>query len=161
MFWFMSVFLAVGFGLLSYAAISAWRSTAAANWPVTAGTIRTCKVETKSDGDGSTYQVKVSYDYTVNGRPFTGDRIAYGYTATNAIKDHDALCQRLNDASAIDVRYNPADPAVSTLSFGLHKSIRLIFAFAITWLAFSVGMAMLFWISQQSDNVLLKNLSTR
>ena len=57
---FISVFYLVGFGLLGYSLLSMKRSTEAAAWPSTFGTIESCDLQSNSDGDGTTYEVKVN-----------------------------------------------------------------------------------------------------
>ena len=63
---FISIFYAVGFGLLGYSLLSMKRSTEAAAWPSTVGTIVWCDLKTDVDSDGDTHQVKVSYQYSVS-----------------------------------------------------------------------------------------------
>ena len=57
--------------------------------------------------------------------------------------------------------HTPNDPAVSTLSFGIHRSIQFMFVFAITWLAFVVGFTVIWWVASQSDDVLVRNIVVR
>ena len=59
------------------------------------------------------------------------------------------------------MRYDPSDPSVSCLSFGLHRSIRVMLAFAVTWLLFVLGFTLLIWLSSGRDAVLLDNLSVQ
>ncbi len=158
---FMGLLFAVGIGLLGYALWTAWRSLAAAHWQVAPGTITSCELAEHSDGEGGrTYQVKVEYKYSVGGQEFTGDRLAFGYAGSSGHDAHQQILHRLKNAQVVDVRYDPLDPATSTLSFGIHRSIQFMFVFAGTWLAFMVGFATLFWLFSRSDNVLLQNLVT-
>jgi hypothetical protein len=156
---FISLFYAVGLGILGYALYAARRSAVAAGWPTTPGTVVRCSLADRSDGDGgTTYEVQVDYDYRVGARQLSGSRIAFGYAASSGWDAHNQIYQALRQAKAIRVRYDPADPAVSTLSFGLHRSIQFMFAFAITWLAFVVGFTVLWWVTAQPDDVLVRNL---
>jgi hypothetical protein len=156
---FISIFYAIGLGLLLYALWSAKRSNAAANWPTANGKITSCALSEKNDGDGgTTYEVKVQYDYSVDGRNFSGSRLAFGYAGTSGKNAHQQIYKALRSARTVAVRYDPTDPANSTLSFGIHRSIRFQFAFAITWLAFVVGFTVIWWVSSQGDNVLLRNM---
>ena len=159
---FISIFYAVGLGILGYALWSARRSSIAADWPVAPGKVETCSVESGSDSDGgTTYEVKVQYKYSVGGNEFTGTRLAFGYAASNGQEGHQQICDKLRNAKSIDVRYDPNDPSVSTLSFGIHRSIQFMVAFAITWLAFVVGFTVIWWVASRSDDVLLRNLMVR
>lgn len=159
---FISVFYAIGLGILGYALWSARRSSVASNWPVASGSIDVCSLETKSDSDGgTTYEVKVQYSYSVHGKHFTGTRLAFGYAASSGHEAHEQICHKLKNSKSVDVRYDPTDPSNSTLSFGIHRSIQFMFAFAITWLDFVFGFTVIWWVASRSDDVLLRNLMVR
>jgi hypothetical protein len=158
---FISVFYVVGFGLLGYSLWSALRSTQAGAWPTTPATIKSLEVRENSDSDGSTYEVKVQYTYTVDGVAHEGTRLAFGYGGSSGREAHDEIHRRLKDAKSVAVRYDPADPSVSCLSFGLHRSIQITLAFAVTWLLFVFGFTLLFWLFSRRDTVLLDNLSVQ
>lgn len=156
---FMSVFFLIGFGVLGYGIWSARRSTQAAAWPTVPGTITQLSVQENSDSDGNTYEVKVRYMYKVDGVVYQGSRLAFGYAGSSGREAHDEIHRKLQGANTITVRYNPSDPSVSCLSFGLHRSIQVILVFAVTWLVFVLGLALFVWILSRSDRVLLDNLS--
>lgn len=158
---FISVFYAIGFGMLGHGLWSVWRSTQAAAWPTTPATITSLECRENRDGDGDAYEVQVGYAYSVDGVDYEGSRLAFGYTGSSGKEAHEEIYQRLKAAKAVSVRYNPAAPSVSCLSFGLHRSIQLSLAFAFTWLAFVIGFTLLFWLFSTRDAVLLDNLSVR
>jgi hypothetical protein len=156
---FISVFYLVGFAILGYSLWNARRSTQAAGWPTTPGTVTHLAIEEKSDSEGgTTYKVNVRYTYTVDGVGYEGDQLAFGYVASSGREAHDEIHSKLKNARQIAVRYDPSDPAVSCLSFGLHRSIQLGCAFAITWLAFVIGFTLIVLLASRGDNVLLENL---
>ena len=159
---FMSVFYISGFGMLAYALWSVKKSTAAAAWPTTPGIVKNAEIKSSSDSDGdTTYEVKVAYSYKIGGQEYTGDRLAYGYTASSGQEAHQEILNKLKAAKAIDVRYDPTDFAASTLSYGIHRSIQFVLAFAVTWLLFTCGFSLIWWIASRNDSVLLNNLSVR
>jgi hypothetical protein len=155
---FISVFYLVGFGILGYGVWSARRSTQAANWPTTPGTITQLSIQENSNADGSTCEVKVQYTYTVDGIAYEGSRLAFGYSGSSGKEAHDEIHRKLKEAKGVTVRYDPSDPSVSCLSFGLHRTIQIMLAFAVTWLAFVFGFTVLWWLFSCSDTVLLDNL---
>ena len=59
------------------------------------------------------------------------------------------------------MRYLPDHPADSSLSYGLHQSIKFLLAFGAMWLVFTVGLHVLFWVTSEADSALLDNLTTR
>ncbi|MEM6471335.1 MAG: DUF3592 domain-containing protein [Planctomycetota bacterium] len=158
---FISIFYAVGFGLLGYSLTSMKRSTEAAAWPAVAGRIVSCDLESNSDGDGTTYEVKVSYSYKVGGRELTNDVLAFGYSGSSGHESHREILEKLKAAKTVEVRYDPDSPETSALSFGFHRSIQFTLAFAVTWLLFVVGFSIIWWVASRSDDVLLRNLVTR
>jgi hypothetical protein len=159
---FISLFYLAGFGLLGYALWSMSRSTEAGTWPTAPGTIDACEMTTNpGDGDGGpTYQVQVKYTYNVNGKEYTGDTLAFGYTASSGQEVHEEILAELQQAKTVEVRYDPFDPQVSVLSYGVHRSIQFTLVFAVTWLLFVVGFTAIWWVASRSDTVLLENLVT-
>ena len=157
----LSIFYVAGFGLLGYSLLSMKRSTEAAAWPSAVGTIVSCDLESNSDEDGTSYEVKVSYSYTVAGRELTNDVLAFGYYASSGRKAHQEILDKLKAAKTVEVRYDPNDPQTSVLSFGVHRSIQFTLAFAVTWLLFVIGFTIIWWVASRSDDVLLRNLVTQ
>ncbi len=146
-FWiFSTVFLLIGLGLLAFGLWAAWKSTQAAYWPVVPGKIESLDLEQASDQHGTNYRVKVAYTYSVNGVNHTGSRLAFGYTSSNYPAHHEAILQKLRGGTGVDVRYNPANPAESCLSYGMHRSIQFLLAFAVVWLVSTLGFAMIAWV---------------
>jgi hypothetical protein len=154
---FISVFYVVGFALLGYSLLSARRSTLASNWPTTPGAITQLSIEEKSD-EGTSYEVRVHYTYSVDGVAYDGSRLAFGYSSSSGREAHEEIHRKLKAAKSVVVRYDPSDPEVSCLSYGVHRSIQLGLAFSITWLAFVFGFTLLFWLFSRNDPVLLENL---
>jgi Protein of unknown function (DUF3592) len=136
---FISIFYAVGFGMLWFGINSAKQSVEASNWPSVTGTITNLSLRENSDSDGTTYGVEVEYRYSVMGRTYTSSRLAFGYASSSGRQAHQDILNKLDHASSVNVRYNPQNPATSTLSFGIHRSVKFVLAFAITWLAFVFG----------------------
>jgi hypothetical protein len=156
---FISVFYIVGIFILTYSLRSTWQSTQAAKWPTTPAILTESKIVQHQDDDGSSYEVKVQYSYTVDGVVYEGSRVAFGYSASSGFKAHEEIHQKLKGAKAISVRYNPNDPSISCLSFGFHRSIQIGLAFAITWMLFIIGFTLLFWLFSRRDSVLIDNLT--
>lgn len=147
---FISVFYAIGFGLLGYGLWSARRSTQAAAWPTAQATITTLEVCENSDSEGTTYKVEVQYSYTVDGVAYSGSRLAFGYGGGSEREAHE-IYRMLKKDKTVAVRYNPSDPAVSCVLFGLHRSIRFLLAFAATWMLFLLGFTLLFFLISRRD----------
>lgn len=159
---FISIFYLVGFGMLGASLWNAWRSARAGSWPTTSAKITSVELDRRSDGDGGdAYQVNIHYSYEVLGETYEGSRLAFGYGSSSDRDAHWEIYQRLRKAEGVDVRYDPGNPAVSCLSYGIHRSIQICLAFSATWLAFVFGFTLLFWLFSLPDTALLKNLSLR
>ncbi len=155
---FIGLFFAVGFGLLGYGGFSYYQGRRSLSWPQVPANISKCKIEENSDGDGTTWKVKVLYDYSVEGVSYSGDRIAYGYGGSSTREEHKAIHDKLINANAVFVKYDPADPNKSVLAAGFDRSTFLTIAFAITWLLFTTGFTILWVSSSGKDSKLLQQI---
>ncbi|MEZ5977922.1 MAG: DUF3592 domain-containing protein [Planctomycetota bacterium] len=155
----LGAFSLVGIGILAYGVRSAIRSNAAGSWPTVPGTIEHVALNSSSSDGSTTYNVEVAYTYEVDGERYAGDCLAFGYGGSSARDEHAGLLEALESANGVDVRYDPEDPATSVLSYGMHRGIKFMFAFAATWLTFVGGFAVIYWIVSRGGNVLLDNLS--
>jgi len=97
------------------------RAVASVAWPTAEGRITGSRVErVKNGGDGkATYTADITYDYALDGRTFEGDRVWFGddYSAsdTSAFR---AAVDRYPVGQAVQVHYDPAEPAESVLEPG-------------------------------------------
>ena len=155
---FISIFFAVGFGLLGWGLFSLFKSRAAQQWPQTTATLTSCELVEDSGSDSTTWQVKVGYTYSVNGIEYAGSRVAFGYNGSSSHHEHQTLHARLRDASQVRVRYNPTKPSESALGAGFNKSTLIILIFASVWLIFVTGFTVLWGMSSAKDTQLLNSI---
>jgi hypothetical protein len=96
----------------------------AKSWPTTEGTIISSEcVYYYNMNEGSSYFTHVKYSYTVSGKSYPGDRIAFGYTGSWWQKPNQKIADRLSSARTVLVRYDPDKPSMAVLSCGLNGSI--------------------------------------
>lgn len=176
------ILIALELGLLWYGINSAKKSMEASKWPSVIGTITKLYLGENSSGDGTTYKVEVEYRYSVVGQTYTSSRLAFGYDwYSNNMRKHQNIFHKLENVKSVKVRYNPQNPAISTLSFGIHKSIRLMLIIAIglpiiiltsqlnlivnsdltsfiSKLSSRSWIVILIWMLFQPDKVLLNNI---
>lgn len=117
------VMLVIGAAAL-VAGVTMWSaSSKARGWPVAPGTIRERAVgpstTTGASRPGRYFEPKITYTYEVEGKPYTGHRVAL---TTNAYDEAQArkVVNELPDR--VDVHYNPRDPSdavLQTSSIGL------------------------------------------
>ena len=97
------------------------RAVASVAWPTAEGRITGSRVErVKNGGDGkATYTADITYDYALDGRSFEGDRVWFGddYSASDASAFRAAV-DRYPVGQAVQVHYDPAEPAESVLEPG-------------------------------------------
>lgn len=163
----LGVLAALGLALLVYILWAAVQATRAGSWPVTPGTITRAAVKESwspgggDGGDNTTYEVQVEYTYAVDGAEYRGTRIAFGYTGSNTRAEAQALRDRLAAAESVGVRYNPADPASSTLSHGVHRQLVAGLLFLALWLSFLTLFGLTWHVLSRPDDVLVRNLTVR
>lgn len=148
-FAFVAIF-AIGFGIIGWGVYCVFRSRKASGWPSVLGTMNACEIKKTSDVDGTTYRVHVGYAYEVYGRPYQGDRIAFGYSGSNKRAEHAALYDKLSMARYVGVRYDPSNPADSVLTYGLNLSTVRILVFGFMWVFFMIGFTALWNLSSWS-----------
>ena len=104
-----------------FAVWKAWKNIqlakASAGWPTVEGTIKTsetAKVMFRK-------QPRVTYSYSVNGTPFTGNRISFaaGYPP----KETDAILSRYPVGGEVVVAHEPGNPGQATLETGSNRQV--------------------------------------
>lgn len=155
---FIIVFFTVGIGFLVKGAQSWVKSRKMEQWRPATAIIESCRLVKESVEDGPLYIVEARYSYSVDGKPYTGDRIAFGYNKGYREKDHRAICDKLTNAFKVKVKYNPLKPDESVLVTGSNGSTLHTFIFAITWLSLVTGIAVLFKMTLRKDNKLLREI---
>lgn len=119
---YLGVLFTVGLGLLGAGAWLIWRvralGAASLTWPTAPGTIKSSHVATH-DADGiEKYVAKVTYDYTVRGKTYVGDRLRFGGYAGDRPKAQRDV-DKYPVGGPVGVRYAPQQPQTSTLEPGV------------------------------------------
>ncbi|MCW3837931.1 DUF3592 domain-containing protein [Sphingomonas canadensis] len=112
-----------GFFFLHYRGVR--KAAEASAWPRAAGVIERCDVTEHSDSssnDGAvsySYHVAVTYAYQAGGQARTGKRIHFGPAPSFGSRyKAEAYAARYPAGAAVQVAYDPADPAQSVLETG-------------------------------------------
>jgi len=159
---FLGLFFAIGFGILGWGGYSVVKAQRAKSWPITDGKISSCDLVKSSHSEGGpTYEAKVTYTYWANGQNREGSRIGYGYSGSSNFSAHQAIFEKLRQASTVQVRYNPAKPSESVLSCGINRSTVAILVFSSVWTIFTTGFALLMYLGNSGDNQILQTLITK
>lgn len=98
-----------------------WNAKASANWPAAPGTVvssTVARVATNNQRNVS-YSAEVRYEFTVDGRTWTGDRVRFGVEgATSSEQAQREVARRFVPGAAVKVYYDPKDPASNVLLAG-------------------------------------------
>ena len=115
----MVLFPVIGYGLAG--SIHDYRlSLEAQAWPFAPGVIDRSEVEQANDANGGKiYRPALRYSFELAGRRFSGSRRKFGdhgpESANADIKRAEAIVESLPAGKAIDVAYDPSDPANNAL----------------------------------------------
>jgi Protein of unknown function (DUF3592) len=111
--------------------VKSWMSK---SWPKTKGVVKESKIHERTDSDGTTYQAKAIYAYSVAGKEFESDNIAFCGMLSLAQNVAIRYYSRLIPNSEVDVYYNPSKPSEATLYVGIYKDhiYSIIYVAAIT-----------------------------
>ncbi len=156
---FISVFFLVGFGMLGWGIRSYLKGQTSRAWPTSPGVLTDCELVEDSDSEGTTWQVKVKYQYEAAGSLYTSERLAFGYGGSSTKEEHRAIYDKLISGAGIVVRYDPNDPAESVIAAGFNRSTLIVLIFAATWLLFCTGFTALFVSMSGKDMQILNQIT--
>lgn len=107
------------------------------------------------------YSVKIRYSYTVNGKHYRRSCIAIGYDGSYNEEAERGLFTKLQSATRVTVRYDPADPKRSCLTIGSHRqgTEYLFGGFFLLW--FLLGFVTMVCLGTLSEGRLLQSLDVR
>lgn len=118
----VSYIIFIGFGAI-YICLGAYfliKAHTAMLWPKTSASLKHCELSEDYD-ESPIFQTTVCYSYIVNGTQHNGYTIYHGYKGTGSYEPHKAFYEHLKDALTVEVRYNPANPEDSVLTYGLSR----------------------------------------
>lgn len=98
------------------------QAAASVSWPTTEGQITVSRVEkNEARKGGATYTAVITYQYSLDGQTFEGDRVWFGddYSVSNAFASaFRAAVRRYPVGKAVKVHYDPDEPGDSVLEPG-------------------------------------------
>jgi len=87
-----------------------------ATWPKVLGRIVSSEVIDTSDAEGSSYEIKLAYEYSVQGPIYRCDRFGWMGNKTAGLKsDANRILESYPVGRAVGVYYDPSDPAQAVL----------------------------------------------
>lgn len=88
-------------------------SLEARHWPATEGRVTSSALDICSLCDA--YSVQVSYQYLVDGRTHSGNKVLFGSISFGSKKDADAFISKYPSGAKVAVYYDPANPRAAVL----------------------------------------------
>lgn len=154
-------YLFVLFALLPISCVApdAYYAIQAGSWPTTEGKLLSKRLRpSSSNPEGKV--VDVEYSYVVDGKPYRGANVALGMDFKGTGEEHQAIFDKLRENAAVTVRYDPADPANSSLGAGLTNQLMRRLVFALMFLGIFLCWFLMFrlFIPTGNDGSLADNL---
>lgn len=108
---------------LSAAATDYTSGEASKTWPTVQGKLTTAELkETKSKGE-TKLEANVQYDYTVNGKKYSGERVQFGGLI---FRDPAKVVDEIKNTKQLSVHYDPKQPEVSSIETGVNLNMILL-----------------------------------
>lgn len=130
----LTLIFLIAFPFALYRAMQNVRAAkASTNWPTTTGTITASGIKKVV----FRRQPQIAYSYSVNGAPFTSERVSFagGYKP----KEVDPVLARYPAGAAVTVAYNPQNPVEATLEPGSNKQVTA--QVRVLWICFILIVA--------------------
>ncbi len=155
---FLAVFLLVGLLILGLGLRSWQQNQQVQHWATTTGELLQRELEARP-GKTTTYRLQVRYRYRVGGQDFESSRFAFGYEGSRGdLENHQRILQKLHQGHRVTVYYDPQDPRQAVLSHGLNRGSLVLLVFGGVWTLFTLGLAVLLWMSRGVDQAILQHL---
>ena len=102
-------------------------ATASKSWPAINGIIKSSRVITNRDNDGTMYSADVVYEYLVNGQKYNSSTIRFeaDFKSSNSSKAYEVI-NRYPEGREVQVYYNPEKPELAVLEPGAFFSSYII-----------------------------------
>src|SRR5437879_1404715 len=108
------LFIVLGCGFFAIWLVQRRKAQATMTWPAVAGVVRESKLVYERDAEGrNSPAASVSYSYAINGAPYYCNRIRVGGGGS-----YNQLLNRYRSGSAVQVFYDPGNPAAAVLERG-------------------------------------------
>ncbi len=106
--------------LIYTAAFDYTNGQASKNWPAVKGKLTIAETKTVKVKGETKLEANIQYNYTVNGRTYTADRVVFGGLMT---RDPAKVIDELKSAKELNVYYNPDKPEDSCIEKGFNLTV--------------------------------------
>ena len=144
---YLAICATVGVLAIIYGLYQRRRLRASAAWNQTLGTIAAAEVVEDNAGDSVQFKLHVRYQYVVDGRHYTGNRVEFGGRQYIRKKKAQAQLERFPVDSSVIVYFNPDKPedavlirsAPSSRGYLIGGILAIAFAIAMVWFSRGKG----------------------
>ena len=104
------------------------QAKASLEWPQVAGVITSSRVESHRGNDGTVYSSEVTYDYTVDGKKMSGDKVYFGDNVNSSSRSTAReTVNRYPAGKEVQVFYSPESPDQCVIEPGTTWSSYFVF----------------------------------
>jgi hypothetical protein len=129
---FFLPFLVVGLGTLSLAVYQFGKVYQARSWTPVNAIVRPAEFVSSSDSEGTSYTVKMQYEYVWESKAMTGNSVSFNVGMTN-VEDYSTLYQKLNSARVVEAYVNGNNPGESVVIRGVTNAMIGMVIFSLMW----------------------------
>ncbi len=156
-FYFSLAFL-VGVIILGYGGYQLKKGQQSRIWPKAPAEIKQCDLREHENEGRRSWQVAVRYNFSADGKAFSGDRIAFGYVATENYDHHLDLYRLLKKSKKIEVAYDSENPKESVIASGVNQGAWGPFLFGLIWLIMMTGFAIIVYLAKTEIDQVIKKV---
>lgn len=136
----ISAFGAAALAFAGWPIVQSWRSR---RWPL----IKAIVLKSKTVGRTQATRFEIDYRYEVGGNSYTSDRLNFA-SSPRRVGLAEKYRKRFSEGSTIKVRYDPADPAQSTIETGIPSGYYFVAAVGLLFVL--AGLSMFFILSSRA-----------
>jgi hypothetical protein len=123
---FFSIFFIVGAIVLMWGIASSRSALLSVRWPSVPGNVTVSTISSShSSKGGTTYGADIHYTYAVSAQNYVGTKVTFGDISTSNSADASKILARYPVGKAVNVFYNPNDPAEAVLETGFTMGLLL------------------------------------
>lgn len=142
------VFVITGAVILFFGARQMQQATASQSWPAVAGVVTVSELGKhlgNEENDSTSYSADISYDYVVDDTSYINSAIQFGQVSSSDPSVARTVLKRYEVGQAVQVYYNPANPAQAVLEPGLRGATWFLPIFGASFLIVGLVFSYLMW----------------
>lgn len=115
-----------------------WLSVVSGSWPTVPCVIASSEVESRTDSDGTSYKVAITFDYEFNGSPYSGGSYNFNVSSSSGKKGKQKVVNKYPIGTHTTCYVNPGKPEQAVIS----REIPGIVYFVIPFTSIFMGIGL-------------------